>query len=88
MAENRKKTSGGGDWGWPLIILSFCFGLWPVGLVLLFGKLFADDEKKPVQKFEITHFRTHQRPTIALLLNSLAISQFLFTLKKRCKITN
>ena len=50
MAENRKKTSGGGDWGWPLIILSFCFGLWPVGLVLLFGKLFADDEKKPVQK--------------------------------------
>ena len=50
MAENRKKTSGGGDWGWPLIILSFCFGLWPVGLVLLFGKLFADDEKKPAQK--------------------------------------
>ncbi len=50
MAENRKKTSGGGDWGWPLIILSFCFGLWPVGLVLLFGKLFADDEKRPAQK--------------------------------------
>ena len=50
MAENKKKTSGGGDWGWPLIILSFCFNLWPIGLVLLFGKLFAEDEKKPVQK--------------------------------------
>nr|WP_325200582.1 5-bromo-4-chloroindolyl phosphate hydrolysis family protein [uncultured Oscillibacter sp.] len=50
MAENKKKTSGDGDWGWPLIILSFCFGLWPIGLVLLFGKLFTDDEKKPAQK--------------------------------------
>lgn len=50
MAENKKKTSGGGDWGWPLIILSFCFGLWPIGLVLIFSKLFADDEKKPAQK--------------------------------------
>ncbi len=49
MAENKKKTSGG-DWGWPLIILSFCLGLWPVGLVLLFGKLFADDERKPAQQ--------------------------------------
>ena len=50
MAENKKRPSGGGDWGFPLIILSFCFGLWPVGLVLLFGKLFAEDEKKPAQK--------------------------------------
>lgn len=50
MAENKKKTSGGGDWGWPLIILSFCFGLWPIGLVLLFGKLFADDVKKPARQ--------------------------------------
>lgn len=50
MADNRKKSSGGGDWGWPLIILSFCLGVWPIGLVLLFGKLFAEDEKKPVQE--------------------------------------
>ena len=42
MAGNKRKTSGNGDWGWPLIILSFCFGLWPIGLVLLFGKLFAE----------------------------------------------
>ena len=50
MADNRKKSSGGGDWGWPLIILSFCLGVWPIGLVLLFGKLFAEDEKKTVQE--------------------------------------
>ena len=50
MADNRRNTSGGGDWGWPLIILSFCFGLWPIGLVLIFSKLFAEDEKKPLQK--------------------------------------
>lgn len=50
MAGNKRKTSGDGDWGWPLIILSFCFGLWPIGLALLFGKLFANDEKRPVQK--------------------------------------
>ena len=49
MAGNKRKTSGNGDWGWPLIILSFCFGLWPIGLVLLFGKLFADDGKKTAQ---------------------------------------
>ena len=49
MAENKKKTSGGGDWSWPLIILAFWF-FWPVGLLLLFGKLFAEDEKKPAQQ--------------------------------------
>ena len=49
MAENKKKNSGVGDWSWPLIILAFWF-FWPVGLVLLFGKLFAEDEKKPAQK--------------------------------------
>ena len=49
MAENKKKTSGGGDRSWPLIILAFWF-FWPVGLLLLFGKLFAEDEKKPAQQ--------------------------------------
>ena len=49
MAENKQKTPGGGDWSWPLIILCFCT-VWPLGLLLLFGKLFADDEKKPSQK--------------------------------------
>ena len=49
MAENKKKTSGGGDWSWPLIILAFWF-FWPAGLLLLFGKLFAEDEKKPAQQ--------------------------------------
>ena len=48
MAANQKRKSNS-DWGWPLIILSFCFGLWPIGLLLLFSKLFTDDEKKPAQ---------------------------------------
>ena len=47
MADNRKKSSGG-DWSWPLIVLAF-WAFWPLGLVLLFGKLFAEDEKKPSQ---------------------------------------
>ena len=51
MAGNKKNASGGGDWGWVLIILCFCSGfLWPLGLLLLFGKLFADDEKKPARQ--------------------------------------
>ena len=49
MAENQKKSSGGGDWSWPLIVLAF-WAFWPLGLLLLFGKLFAEDEKKPGQK--------------------------------------
>ena len=48
MAGNKRNSSG--DWGWPLIILSFCFGLWPIGLVLIFSKLFAEDEKKPARQ--------------------------------------
>ena len=49
MAENKRQSSGGRDWSWPLIILAF-WAFWPLGLALLFGKLFADDEKKPAQK--------------------------------------
>ncbi len=49
MAENKRPSSSGGDWSWTLIILGFIF-FWPLGLFLLFGKLFAEDEKKPGQK--------------------------------------
>lgn len=45
MANKNKRFNG--DWGWPLIVLLFCVGAWPVGLLLLFGKLFGSDEKKP-----------------------------------------
>ena len=31
----------GGDWSWPLIIILFAT-VWPVGLLLLFNKLFGD----------------------------------------------
>lgn len=49
MAENKRPSSSGEDWSWTLIILGFIF-FWPLGLFLLFGKLFAEDEKKPGQK--------------------------------------
>ncbi len=49
MAENKRPSSSGGDWSWTLIILGFIF-FWPLGLFLLFGKLFAEDDKKPGQK--------------------------------------
>lgn len=40
MADERKKS--GGDWSWLLIV--FCFiKIWPLGLLLLFAKLFSDD---------------------------------------------
>ena len=44
MARNQKKDD---DWkGWAIIVLLFAFGLWPVALVVLFGKLFASDKKQ------------------------------------------
>ncbi len=46
-ANGRKRTGKDGDWGgWALIVLCFLMGLWPLGLVLLFFKLFGKDEKK------------------------------------------
>ena len=42
MASQKKKT----DWGWPLIIVLFVIGAWPIALVLLFMKLFKNDGQK------------------------------------------
>lgn len=42
MASQKKKT----DWGWPLIIVLFVIGAWPIALVLLFMKLFKKDGQK------------------------------------------
>lgn len=42
--ENRKKNDG---WFyWLLMVIFFCVGLWPVGLIMLFSKLFGSDRKK------------------------------------------
>jgi len=43
VAAQKKKDN---DWGWPLIIFLFIIDLWPIALVLLFFKLFGDDDKK------------------------------------------
>ena len=42
MASQKKKT----DWGWPLIIVLFVIGAWPIALVLLLMKLFKNDGQK------------------------------------------
>ena len=42
MASRKKKA----DWGWPLIVVLFAVGVWPIALVLLLVKLFKSDGKK------------------------------------------
>lgn len=43
MAGEREKS--GGDWSWILIILCFFIKFWPLGLLLLFAKLFGSDDR-------------------------------------------
>ena len=45
MANNRGKRDGDG-FSWALIVFFFVIGAWPVGLILLFVKLFASDDKQ------------------------------------------
>ena len=47
MANKDRRSEE--DWSWMLIVLAFIF-VWPVGLLLLFSKLFGSDEKKPAQE--------------------------------------
>ena len=43
MASGDKKFS---DFGWPLIVILFVIGAWPIALGLLLFKLFSSDDKK------------------------------------------
>ena len=43
----RKPENNRGWYSWPLIIVFFSIGLWPVALVLLMVNLFGGDGKKP-----------------------------------------
>ena len=47
MANKDRRSEE--DWSWMLIVLAFIF-VWPVGLLLLFSKLFGSDEKRPAQE--------------------------------------
>ena len=44
MADNHAKRDS--DWGWPVIIGLFIFGLWPIALMVLFAKLFGSDNQR------------------------------------------
>lgn len=49
MANQQKQPNGSGDWSWPLIILCLC-SIFPLGLLLLFFKLFGSDAQKSVRQ--------------------------------------
>jgi DNA-binding Lrp family transcriptional regulator len=44
--QKPRKQDNSGWYSWPLIILFFALGLWPLALVLLFLRLFGDDQQK------------------------------------------
>ena len=49
MANQQKQPNRSGDWSWPLIILCLC-SIFPLGLLLLFFKLFGSDAQKSVRQ--------------------------------------
>ena len=44
----RKQQNNSGWYSWPVIIILFSLGIWPIALVLLFFNLFGDSKKKSV----------------------------------------
>ena len=59
MAQPQKKSEE--PISWALIIFLFGIGIWPIGLILLFVKLFGSDDKKkaapPQQETRTTSYR-------------------------------
>lgn len=50
MADQRKTNSDDSWFPWALIIFLFVVKAWPIALVMLLIKLFADDEKRSGQR--------------------------------------
>ena len=42
-----KKSGSSGWYSWPVIIICFSLGIWPLALVLLFYNIFSDGKKRP-----------------------------------------
>ena len=42
-----KKPGSSGWYSWPVIIICFSLGIWPLALVLLFYNIFSDGKKRP-----------------------------------------
>ena len=42
----RKKPDNSGWYSWPIIIVLFALGIWPIALVLLFINIFGDEKRK------------------------------------------
>ena len=46
MADQKKRNNDDSWFPWALIIFLFVVNAWPIALIMLFIKLFADDGKK------------------------------------------
>ena len=42
----QKKPDNSGWYSWPIIIVLFALGLWPVALILMFINIFGDEKRK------------------------------------------
>ena len=42
----QKKPDNSGWYSWPIIIVLFALGIWPIALVLLFINIFGDEKRK------------------------------------------
>ena len=42
----QKNQDNSGWYSWPLIIILFSLGIWPIALILLFFNIFGDDKNK------------------------------------------
>jgi len=53
--QTPPKSSNSGWYSWPVIIILFSLGIWPVALVLLFFNLFGDKKKRESGRREAVH---------------------------------
>ncbi len=59
---NAKRDN---DWGWPIIIALFIFGLWPIALIALFAKLFGSDNRRRQQQAPPLQSDTWQKQPVS-----------------------
>ena len=55
--QQKNKTSNSGWYSWPVIIILFSLGIWPIALALLFLNLFGDGRKKSARQSSSSYDR-------------------------------
>ena len=46
MTRAQKKPNNSGWYSWPIIIVLFALGIWPVALILLFVNIFGEGKRR------------------------------------------